>query len=242
VKQSRVLAARGVLTLRIDFSGRGESYGSAAAASIEAMIADANAALRWLRVQAPSPTPLAVLGICSGCKVAFATAAAAADDIAALILWSAESMGSLRSQATGRRKMFTNLKAYLVKLRRAETWAKLLRGQVRTDMVRKALVRQEQRSAEEAVREDEILCKFHTFGGEMLFVFGGSDPDAKGSSAAYTNYCRRHRLRQRTHTVAHAGHSYYALDWEEEVIAKSTDFVQEVMAIQNGQSGGGTDG
>lgn len=242
VKLARALAAEGVFSLRIDLSGRGDSDGETAAASIDAMTEDTRAALDWLRRMAPdNATPLLLVAICSGCKVAVA-AAAVEPDLAALALWSAESMGSLRSTATRRRKTRAALKTYALKLTRRETWVKLLTGRVRATMVTKALVSHETRSDQEAKAEDRTLQRFSAYTGDLLFVFGGSDPDAIGSSTAYAAYCRKHGLRHTLKTIPHAGHSFYQLDWESDILAITTTFIHTVVqgasAVRTTQSKG----
>ena len=218
VHAARTLACLGYTSLRFDFSGRGDSDSAPSGeTTIAAMIADTRAAIAWLRTEAPADGPIVLLAICSGCKVAIG-AAAAEPDVARLALWSAESMGSLRNSATGNRKRLATLRAYARKLLRPETWRKLLRGQVHAGMVGKALVQAEVRSPAEARAEDETLRAFRKFRGDILFVFGGSDPDAPGSSQAYARYCREHGIPHTCHTVPHAGHSYYGMAWEQEVL------------------------
>jgi alpha/beta superfamily hydrolase len=216
VHAARRLAAQGFTCLRFDFAGRGDSDPLPQPATIASMTADARAALAWLQANHPDGGPLTLLAICSGCKVAIG-AAAQEPAVARLALWSAESMGSLRHAATGRRKLLAMLRAYAAKLLRRETWRKLARGQLRPRMVGRALVSAEVRSPEEARAEDAALRLFQKFRGDLLLVFGGSDPDAPGSSAAYSAFCERHGIRQTSHLIPHAGHSYYGLAWEAEL-------------------------
>jgi alpha/beta superfamily hydrolase len=218
VHAARTFCQQGFTCLRFDFRGRGDSdEAPGEGATIAGMTADAHAALAWLRQTAPAGGPLTLLAICSGCKVAISTAAAD-PEIAGLALWSAESMGSLRHAVTSWRKRRAALLAYLRKLAMRETWRKLLRGEVRTSMVGKSLAPSEIRSPAEARAEDATLQAFRRYRGRVLLVFGGSDPDAPGSSRAYAGYCRAHGLTHTCHTVPHAGHSYYGLAWEQEVL------------------------
>ena len=226
---ARELAARGIACLRIDFGGRGASDGEASEASIARMAGEARAALSFLRERAGTgpdgkPVPLDVIALCSGCKVAI-TLAAGEPDVGRLVLWSAESMGGLRSGATGWRKTRAALGAYLRKLGRLETWKKILRREVKAGMVGKALTAHETRSPEEARREDATLRRFRGFAGRILFVYGGSDPDAPGSSKAYGDFCARNRLRADFRLIPDAGHSYYAADWQEELLAATISWL-----------------
>ena len=221
---ARQLAQNGFLCLRPDFYGRGLSDGAASEASIARMTENAQTALDALRKRLPPGTPVTVIAICSGCKVAISLAAAN-PELDRLLLWSAESMGSLRSAATGLRKTASALTTYARKLLRPETWKKILSGKVQTGMVTQALVKHETRSADEAKREDTVLRLFRSFRSPVLFVFGGSDPDASGSSRAYADYCRSNKIPHARHTVAHAGHSYYSEEWTRELLGVSQDFV-----------------
>lgn len=226
VQHARRLAAEGLTCLRIDYRGRGESDGDVAGATIAAMTDDAVAAVEWLRRRLPPEAPLALVAICSGCKVAIA-AATRCPGIGRLALWSAEAMGGIRARSTNLRKTLGALRAYGRKLLRAESWRKLLRGEVRADMVGKALVRHETRSPAEARAEDAVLRRFRGYRGRILFVYGGSDPDAPAASAAYERFCRRHGLDCVVATIPHAGHSYYGREWSETLLAITSRWLLE---------------
>ena len=211
------LAGQGNACLRIDFGGRGASDGLASEASIARMADEAGRALEFLRKRT-GLDHATVIALCSGCKVAI-TLASREPSVDRLVLWSAESMGSLRDSATGWRKRRAALLAYAKKLCRPETWKKILKRQVKVDMVGKALTSHETRSADEARVEDATLSRFRDFRGRILFVYGGSDPDAPGSSKAYEAFCRRNRIRADHRMIPNAGHSYYAADWTEELLS-----------------------
>lgn len=221
---ARLLAQKGFLCLRPDFIGRGFSGGDSNDASIALMAANAQTALDALRQRLPPGAPLAVIGICSGCKVAL-TLAARNQDLAKLLLWSAESMGSLRSPVTGLRKTLNTLNTYMRKLLKPETWRKLVTGRVQTGMVAKALVSQEKRSAAEAVQEDAALKLFRDFRNPVCFIFGGSDPDAAGSRSAYERYCRANKIPHSSQVIPHAGHSFYSEQWTRELLEASIPFM-----------------
>lgn len=226
VQHARQLAAARWTCLRCDYRGRGESDGEVAQATIATMTDDACAAVRWLAERLPAGAPIVLIAICSGCKVAIATAARQ-PAVSALVLWSAEAMGSMRARDTNLRKTLGALRAYGRKLLRPESWRKLLRGQVRTEMVGKALMRHETRSPEEARAEDAVLARFRGFRGPLLFVYGGSDPDAPAASAAYRRFCRRHGLRHAMEHIAHAGHSYYGLEWSRRLLEIANGWLDE---------------
>ena len=208
---ARHLAGQGTASLRIDYRGRGESDGEHNDAGIATMADDAERAAEWLRSEGLLPCGLDVIAICSGCKVAITLATRV--DVRHLDLLSAEAMGSLRAKGTNAAKTASALQKYFRKLFRRETWRKIFRGEVRTDMVGKALAHHETRSADEAKAEDGVLGRFRSYRGTIAFVYGGSDPDAPGAQAGYGRFCRKHSISATFDTVPNAGHSYYALDW-----------------------------
>lgn len=214
---ARERAAAGDLCLRIDFGGRGTSDGASDAATIASMTADAVAAVDWLEAHHPGEA-VTLLAICSGCKVAIATAAQR-PAVGRLALWSAEAMGALRPAGSGRRKSWHALRAYGIKLFRPESWRKLLRGSLHAGMLGKALIRHETRSADEAATEDAVLARFTAFRGNLLFIFGGSDPAAPGVAEAYRRYAARQGIAAVIETIPGAGHSYYGRGWRERLFA-----------------------
>ncbi len=222
---ARRLAAAGNLCLRIDYRGRGESDGGFTDADITSMTDDADTAVRWLQETLPAGTPITLVAICSGCKVAIG-ATVRHPGIQRLVLWSAEAMGGLRSQTTNLRKTLGALRGYGQKLLRRETWRKLLRGKVRTGMVGKALMQHETRSAEEARAEDRLLAAFRNYRGAIRFIYGGSDPDASLASAAYARFCRSNGLRFELDVIPHAGHSFYGANWREELLKRTETWLE----------------
>lgn len=227
VELARRAAHEGVETLRPDLGGRGDSLEDPRSASIRSMTADACAALAALRGEAPAAAPLALVGICSGCKVAIGVAAEH-PQVSLLVLWSPEPMGSLRPASTNRRKTRAMLRLYLLKLGRAETWRKLFRGRVRGAMVGKALLRHETRGAAEAEAEDAVLARFGAFRGRVVCVFGGGDPEAPGSEAAYRGFFRRHGIPCDCFTIPRAGHSFYGAAWTEELLGRTLAAFREI--------------
>ncbi len=86
-RTARRLAEAGIASLRIDFRGSGESGGEWRDTTFSGQIADATAALDWLRAEPElQAAPTSVLGWSQGGLVA-AHLAAAQPDIAALVLW-----------------------------------------------------------------------------------------------------------------------------------------------------------
>jgi uncharacterized protein len=215
VTLGRQLAGLGFCSLRIDFRGRGDSDGETASASIRSMIADTTAAVDFLTARAPLRRVI-LLGICSGGKVAIG-AASGDPRVNGLVLWSAEAMGNLRVRAASTHKSVQALRVYLKKLASIEAWRKILTGRVNTRMVRKAIVTDEAPREAELAHETALLERFKTFRGDVLFIYGGNDPDTKFAAGAYQSFCTKQAIPAEFHEIPEANHSFYSLRWEKEV-------------------------
>jgi dienelactone hydrolase len=216
VTMARRLEALGFYGLRIDFHGRGDSDGRAEDASIRSMIDDTARAVDFLAAR-PQVKRLYLLGICSGGKVAIG-AASADPRLRGLVLWSAEAMGQLRTRAARTHKSMSALRLYLKKLTAVETWKKILTFRVNTRMVRKAIVTDETPRDAEIAHESAMLDRFKAFRGDILFIYGGNDPNTKYAAEAYTQFCNRHGIRSEFHEIPDANHSFYSLEWERDVL------------------------
>lgn len=224
VKTARALAAEGFTCLRIDFRGRGDSPPSSAEASIRSMTEDACAAAKHLRTFAGIHA-VALLGICSGGKVAV-TAATRRGDIDRLVLWSAEGLAPLRGTQGRRRRRHHVLREYAAKALRPRTWLKLVTGRTRLDLVRKAVRQDEAPSDRECREETATLTAFASYRGEVLFIYGGNDPETQSSAAAYRDFCATHGIPHRFHEIPEANHSFYSLEWEQRVIDLTREWLQ----------------
>ena len=228
VHMARRLAVRGCACLRFDFRGRGDSEGDTLQASIRTMVLDTGAAVDFAAAQYPG-RPIVLLGICSGGKVAVASAASDGR-ISQLVLWSAEPMGPMRDGAGRQRKSADVLRTYARKLLRPETWRKLLTFRVNVRMVSKAVTGQEVADQNERLDENRWLKAFRSFKGRVLFVYGTNDPETVTARGGYLPLCREAGLPHQWHDVTGANHSFYSLAWEREVM----DVTEAWLTAQSG--------
>ncbi len=224
VPLARRLAVLGCACLRFDFRGRGDSEGVAAAATIRGMIEDTRAALDLVAARYPG-RPLVLLGICSGGKVAVATAAAD-PRVGGLALWSAEPMGPMRGVTGQTRKSAGALRTYARKLLRPETWRKLITFRVNMRMVRKAVTNEETASRREIEDETRWLAQWRGYRGPVLFIYGSNDPETPAAKAGYTALCRDANIVHEWHDIEGANHSFYSIAWEREVLDLSEAWIR----------------
>ena len=217
--------SREYLGLRFDFAGRGDSEGDAKLTTLATMADDARAMIRYLREQNPS-APVVLVGLCSGCEVAFAVA----DEpgVAGLLLWSAPVFAAGQSSERLARKRSTHLKEYARKLLRPATWGKVLTGKLDVKGVRKVVGQgggEEHKNVESGEAghlppgwRADAMQRFEKVRLPSLLVYGTADPTTEEALAWHRGQLR---VAPEIHLVEGANHSYYGLDWEAEVFAAS---------------------
>lgn len=217
VEAARVLAEEGFPCVRLDFRGRGDSDGAVSDHDLRCHIEDAGAIAAWSRASL-DPRPPYLAGICSGGEVAVG-ALFAGVDAAGVCLWSAPVFAAEATAQRKARKRSAYLREYARKLLRAETWRKLLGGEVRFDIIRRVLrgAGVHEKRGEEPV-ELGRQGAFRAHVGSALLVYGGADPVAAEAQPAYETLFRKAGAEVATHTIAGANHGFYALPWKREVI------------------------
>lgn len=227
-RAARRFAAQGIAVFRFDFAGRGDSAGNAELATLATMTEDARAAVRWLKREQGS-THVSLLGLCSGCEVALATSAFEAENVENLLLWSAPVFAAQKSEERLARKRQGYLKEYARKLLRPATWAKVISGKADVRGVQKVLAQgggQENKNVESGDPgqlprgwRSGVLERWKKTGMPVFMVYGTSDPTTDEALKWHTELiaAREYSTTPDVHLVAGANHSYYGLEWEEEV-------------------------
>ena len=220
--------------LRCDFSGRGDSDGSTELATLATMADDARAMLQWCREN--SDAPLVLLGLCSGCEVAVG---ALDDEVAALMLWSAPIVAARGSGARDTRKRLANLQKYAGKLLQISTYKRLLRGEVDTSGVAQVMNSKggESKNIESDApgqlprgwRQNALngFARWNRAHRPLLLVYGSADPTTEEALSWY----REQQPQAYSHLIEGANHSYYGLNWENQVIEHSRQWLSGVLAL-----------
>jgi alpha-beta hydrolase superfamily lysophospholipase len=243
---ARHLAAAGFSVLRFDFAGRGDSEGETELATLATMAQDTRAALAQVlresgaqRASAPhasaphASAPRALLlGLCSGCEIAFA--AAHEPQVAGLMLWSAPVFAALPEETARADKSRHHLLEYGKKLLRPATYGKILSGRLDTKAIRKAvsggggaahkIVESGEPGQLPAGWREAALRRFRTVSAPLLLVYGTGDPVTQ---TALPWYCSEYSGTPDVHLVEGANHSYYGLAWEREVFDATVAWLQD---------------
>jgi pimeloyl-ACP methyl ester carboxylesterase len=220
-RAARYFQEREYSGLRFDFVGRGDSSGDAALATLATMADDARVAIRHLREQ-DGEAKIILVGLCSGCEVAFAVA----DEpgVAGLALWSAPVFAAGQSSERIAKKRAGHLKDYARKLLRPTTWGKVLSGKVDVKGVQKVVG---QGGGEEFKNEEsdqagrlpvgwraDAMQRFENVRLPSLLIYGTADPTTNEALAWHRGQLR---VAPHVHLVEGANHSYYGIHWEMEV-------------------------
>ncbi|MBI2298524.1 MAG: alpha/beta fold hydrolase [Armatimonadetes bacterium] len=226
---ARALAAEGHLCFSFDFRGRGESEGAVGEASLRSMIDDAAFMVRRA-LEEPGIERVTLLGVCSGGEVALG-ASLSDPRIDSLALWSSPIFSGEFTLARQARRGRKALLGYVRKLFLPETWSKLLRGQLNWRLIGRAV--SGGRSSEDAAVEDKApdtatqMTAFEAFAGRLLFVYGGSDPEAGPAWAFYREFLERTGKPYEYHEVAGSNHNFYSVGWKQEVIGTTLNWLRE---------------
>jgi hypothetical protein len=235
VRAARRLEREGVMSLRFDFRGRGDSEGVMEHATLATMVEDTQAAVTWL-VEQTGVERVTLLGICSGSEVAFG-AATAHPAIDSLALWSAPIFAAEASVEREIKKKTFHLKEYGRKLFRAATWRKLFTGTLQPKTIARVLLGKSGGDNVEGAQPGQLpkgfrqatVERFKQFRGDVLFIYGTNDPVTNEALAWHTERCRENGIAPSVHLVEGANHSYYSLAWEREVIDKTAEWMKEVL-------------
>lgn len=227
-RAARFFCAHDYAILRFDFAGRGDSDGDTDLATLATMRDDARAASEWLRAQTNGP--LLILGLCSGCEIAVASVDSS---IAGAILWSAPVFAAPPSDSIAAKKRGANLQKYARKLLSISTYAKILRGQIDTRGVGKALAGGGGGASKnlESNAPGQLppgfrracLLRWRGWTAPRFHVYGGADPIAKESLEFYRE---NSDIEAQIALVEGANHSFYGLEWEREVFAQTLDWLE----------------
>lgn len=227
-RAARAFCEQGYAVLRFDFAGRGDSEGNTNLATLATMRDDTKAAIQLVRQY--TNAPLWLLGLCSGCEIAVA---AVTENIGGVVLWSAPVFAALPSEERQAKKGADNLKKYARKLLQPATYLKVLRGDVDTKAVSKALAggggaASKNRESNEPGQlppgfREASLRQWRNFRGPIFQVYGTADPIQKEAQEWYAGHCSKP---PQVHLVEGANHSFYGLAWEHEVIESTIEWLE----------------
>lgn len=204
VKLSRMLEAKGIASVRFDFSGSGESDGDFIDMTISKELHDANAILDYVKsLDFVDMNNIGILGYSMGGAVASMLAGQHKDDIKSLCLWA--TAGSMKELIALDVK-----EEELEEARKTGFWdaGGLLVGE---NFLKDAL-------------NLDILARASEFNKNVMLLHGSEDQTVPLSTSE--KYLEIYETRAALHVVEGASHGFSNKSWEDEVLAYSVGFFE----------------
>lgn len=218
------LAQNGWSACRLDMPARGDADGPSAQIGLDEMIG----ALRGSLAD-PLGKRTVFLGMCSGGNVALGAIPQLSTDVRAIAISTFPFQRS-RSKDMDKRRRWKNLKNYASKAFSPSTWARLLRGEINVDRVKKNLNASDAKVAGARNLKDsarDIEAELTRWKGRALFVWGGGDEEAPPSRMHFE---KLHADGMGEHcefvTITGANHNFYGQAWREELFARILEFLK----------------
>jgi exosortase A-associated hydrolase 1 len=225
---ARHLAAHGIAAMRFDYRGMGDSDGDER--DFETIQDDIRAALDAFIAAVPGLTDVVLWGLCDGASAAamYAPGDARVRGLVLLNPWVRTHDGVAR----------TTLKHhYRDRLRSAEFWRKLARGQFdyagslasMLRLVRTAFAGRAAADDAPAALPERMRQGLHAFGGHTLLVIGGADLtgrefcDVAGSTPAWKRLASAPRVTWRR--IEEADHTFSRRAWRDQVAEWTREWV-----------------
>jgi len=225
------LAKSGVISLRMDFHGRGDASGAFGDCDLDRMITEASVGWDRLKTRFPNAA-IGVGGICSGSNVALGLASLRPTEIPFAVALSLLPYQPARTEDYERRRRWKNFKQYASKALKPSTWARVFRGEIDLERVKKNVTASEKsqkegkRNLKDSARD--IEAELLAWKGRALFVWGEGDEEAplarKHFEELHQKGCAANAV---FHTISGANHNFYGQGWRDELAGRITTFFRE---------------
>lgn len=205
VKAARRFASEGILTLRFDFRGCGESEGDFEDLTIEGEIGDALKALDCVRGRGDvSPDRIGLLGMSLGGSIAACVAGMGRDSLRCLVLWAAvaDPRRAFSARATG------DIAANFGKRPVHDYFGNALSQKLLDE-----------------IHVFNPIERLRGFSGPALILHGDSDTSVSPDDAILYEEALSGRGDAELHMIRGSGHTFAGLAWEKELIDTAARFL-----------------
>jgi len=244
VKLARQLTQSGYVCIRFDFRGRGYSEGKREDTSYKTMVSDMDAVLNDINKRF-TPKRLILIGICSGTRTALYYIKNKTNRIDALIGLSSPPLTNISSVTVAATHTRSVIEEYAHKARSFETWKRLFHGDINTKMVTRIINKNLQAIGyaiktkvfrSNSKKHPRIPQKLNTnffpnFRGDVLLIHGEKDPDTPVAINQISALLSKHGIVFQKQIIKGANHSFYSLNWENEISKSIQDWLCEKYPI-----------
>lgn len=207
----------GIVSLRFDMRGCGDSSGKPAGNNITPDIEDLQNAIKFFASKYKLPK-IFLFGISRGANVSIATLAEHSLPVDGAVLLSTP----FSSSKAATKKFSSRLKEYLYKFRNPENLKKLLSGKANLKQILKTLGFALNSQKRYHRNSDGFVTRCPLF-----FIYGSKDPIAADSSAYHNKICEKFKIPFKTVEIKNANHSFFHYRWKEQIIEMSKKWLME---------------
>lgn len=205
----------GIISLRFDMRGCGDSEGEPSINNINPDIEDLFSAINFF-VSTYKPQKLFLFGISKGALVCISTLMKYDLPISGAVLLSTPFGGSKMAV-----KKFNNcLKEYLYKFKNSENIKKLLSGKANIKQIFKTLTYAITSPKRYRHEDNGFATKC-----SLNFIYGSKDPIAADSSRHYKTICEKNDISFTIQEIINANHSFFHYIWKEQIIEMSKNWL-----------------
>lgn len=223
VELARGLARASVPSLRIDFSGHGESPGRPEGPTLDGMIEEAIRASRHLCAEARAD-PVILAGICSGGNVAMGAASRSPDAAGGLVLLSTPVFREARTpggRIPRRLRVARELAGRFVR----GGWRRLLRGEADVRGAARYLRGDAPSGPDPRDSSRDVLRDLAGFRGRVLLVYGTRDTESGDGPRVFESRFRAAGNPLARLDLEGANHNFLGVEWRERILAGIRDWV-----------------
>lgn len=213
----------GIISLRFDLRGCGDSEGKAAGNQIEPDIEDLLCAIEFF-VSKYSLKKIFLFGISKGARVSFTSLTEHNVPVAGAVLLSTP----FPSPKAAARLFSSRVKEYFYKFKNPDSLKKFLTGKANFKQIIKTLTFA--LGSGRRYRRDNDT-KFATR-CPLLFIYGQKDPMATDSRSFYSKICKKFKMPADIIEINNANHSFFHYKWKEEIF-----YVVEKWLMKNIKDG-----
>ncbi len=230
VRLADVLASDGFPCLRFDYRGCGDSQGPEGPPPGDIGLTDAIAAQQVLRAQAHVDAT-ALVGICYGAEVGL-LAARCLPTVRGVVACSTGRYVTPAGYGRSFEEAGRYTRGYLRRLTRADTWRRVLRGDVHPRPILQGLIqRLSRRDRRRDCRGAAAAIARASQGPQsslQMFIYGGADPLMRRYMPGYRAEAGQAGIDRRFVVIEGADHNFSSASWSRQVIESIRDFVNQL--------------
>lgn len=207
----------GIVSLRFDMRGCGDSEGEPAGNNINPDIEDLQNAIRFFCSKYKLPK-IFLFGISRGARVILSALAEYSLPVDRAVLLSTP----FSSSKAGAKKFSHRLKEYFYKFRNPESLKKILSGEADFKQIARTLAF----ALNSQKRYRQTNYGFVTR-CPLFFIYGSKDPIAVDSAAYYSRICETFRIPFKAVEIKNANHSFFHYRWKERIMEMTKEWLME---------------